>query len=56
MPKSLVNFKVTQKILIRLNYCFQIPHSQTIPQLVFVVIQAGESSFNLSSALSSCIY
>ena len=30
------------------NYCFQNAHSQTIPQLVFVAIQAGECSFNLS--------
>jgi len=25
-------------------------------QLIFIVIQAGESSFNLSSALRSCSY
>jgi len=53
MLKSLVEFKVTSKILtrLRLTYCFQSAHSQSIAQLVFVVIQAGESSFNLSSAL-----
>jgi len=47
----LVDFKVTWKILtgLRLNYCFQSAHSQT--QLGFVVIQPGESSFNLISAL-----
>ena len=50
MLKSLVDFKVTWKILTRLNYCSQSAHSQTIAKLVFVV-QAGESSFNLSSAL-----
>jgi len=47
MPKTLVDFKVTWKILTRFNYCFQSAHSQTITQLVFIVIQAGESSFNL---------
>jgi len=51
MHKSSVDLKVTWKILTRLNYCFQSAHSQTIAQLVLVVIQAGESSFNLSSAL-----
>jgi len=45
------SFKVTWKILTRLNYCFQSAHSQKIAQLVFVVIQVEESSFNLSSAL-----
>jgi len=39
------------KILTRLNYCFHSGISQTIPQLVFLIIQARESSFNLSSAL-----
>jgi len=34
----------------------QSAHSQTIPQLVFIVIQPGESSFNLSRALRSCSY
>jgi len=58
MPKSLVDFKVTWKILTRFNYCFQSAHSQTIPQLVLIniVVQAEESSFNLSSALRSCSY
>jgi len=45
------DFKVTWKILTRLNYCFQSAHSQTILELVFVVIQVGQSYFNLSSAL-----
>jgi len=41
MHKSLVDFKVTWKILtrLRLNYYFQTAHSQLIAQLVFVVIQ-----------------
>jgi len=49
---SLFDFKITWKILtrLRINYWFQSAHSQTIAQLVFVVIQAGESYFNLSSA------
>jgi len=51
MRESLVDLKVTWKILTRLNYCFQNAHSQTIPQLVFTVIQVGENSFNLISAL-----
>jgi len=51
MHKSLVDFTVTLKILTRLNYCFESAHSQTISQLVFIVIQAGKSTFNLSSAL-----
>ena len=53
MCKSLVGFKVTWEILTTLNYCFQIQtaHNQTISQLVFIVIPAGESFFNLSSAL-----
>jgi len=42
MLESLVDFKVTCKILTRPNYCFQSAHSQIIPQLVFIVIQAGE--------------
>jgi len=53
---SLVDFNDTWKIFTRLNYCFQSAHSQTIPQLVFIVIQEAESSFNLSSALRSCSY
>jgi len=52
MPKPLVDFKVTWKI----NYCFQSANRRTIPQLVFIVIQAEESFFNLSSALRSCNY
>jgi len=53
MHKSLFDLKVTWKIFARLN-CFQkvhTRHSQTTLQLVFIVIQAGESSFNLSIAL-----
>jgi len=51
MHKCLVDFKVTKKILTRLDCYFKSAQRQTIPQLVFIVIQAGESSFNLSSAL-----
>jgi len=53
MYKTFGDFNVTWKILTRLRliYCFQSAHSQTIAQLFLVVIQAGESSFNLSSAL-----
>jgi len=51
MHKTLVDLKVTWKILAGLNYCFQSARSQTIAQLVFVIIQAGESSFNPSSSL-----
>jgi len=56
MPKSLVDLKVTWKILTRPNYCLQSALSQTIPQLAFIVSQSGESSFNLSSALRSSTY
>jgi len=52
MYNSLVEFKVTLKVVTRLNYCFQCAHSQTIPQLVFIVIRAGESSFNISRAVA----
>jgi len=51
MGNSLVDFKVTWKIFTRLHYCLQSALNQTISQLVFIVIQARESSFNLSSAL-----
>jgi len=51
MCKPLVGFKDTLEILTTLNYCFQSAHNQTISQNVFIVIQAGESFFNLSSAL-----
>jgi len=51
MHKYLVNFKVTLKIVTRLNYCFLSAHCQTIPQIIFNVIRAGESFFNLSKAV-----
>jgi len=50
----MVDSKATGKILTRLN-CFQFKlHTAeqiTIPQLVFIVIQAGERSFSIRSAL-----
>ena len=51
LPCKCTSFWLTLKIVIRLDYCFQSAHSQTIPQLVFIVIRVGESSFNLSRAV-----
>jgi len=53
MQKFLVDFKVTLKIVTRLNYCFQTKVHTGVRRFLslFFVIRAGESSFNLSRAV-----
>jgi len=50
MPKSLVDFKVTWKILTRLNHCFQSAHSQTTLSL-FLSLFKREKVLSTSAVL-----